>query len=118
MYCLYPSSIFWYRFLFQDVAADYIPSAPERLHRGRARRLEEEPGQEIRRRRGVLHLLLHPSRLQPPAAEAGLSDLQEEVPLCLPVQVVLHQQQLDMSSLQKSVLKKFYCYQHIRKIQT
>jgi hypothetical protein len=37
-------------------------------------------------------------------------DLQEEVPFCLPLQVVLHLQQLLLSSLSESFLK-FLCVQ-------
>ena len=48
---------------------------------------------------GVLHLLLHPARDQPPAAQTGLQNLQEEVPLGLSLQVVQHQQQLHLSPL-------------------
>ena len=53
---------------------------------------------------GVLHLLLHPARDQPPAAQTGLQNMQEEVPLGLSLQVVQHQQQLQLSPLQELVL--------------
>jgi hypothetical protein len=92
-------------FNFQDASTDDISATPERLRGRRSGRLEEEPGQEVRRGRGVLHLLLHLARLQPSAAKVGLPHLQEEVSLGLPLQVVFHQQQLYLPSLQKSVLK-------------
>jgi hypothetical protein len=54
----------------------------------------------------MLHLLLHPARGKPPAPQSGLQDVQEKVSLCLPVQVVQHQQQRHMSALQKPILRE------------
>ena len=53
---------------------------------------------------GVLHLLLHLARFQPPVAKAWVSNLQKEIPLCLPLQVVFHIKQLLLSPLQKPFL--------------
>ena len=49
-------------------------------------------------------MFLHSSWFQPSASEISLQNLQEEVPLCLLVQMVQYEQQFHLSSLQKSVL--------------
>ena len=93
---------------FQDAAADNVLAAPERFHRRRSGSLETKSGQTFRRSWRVLHLLLHPTRVQSPVAQAGLQNLQEKVPLGLPLQVVLDKQQFNLPPVQKSVLEFSY----------
>ena len=54
---------------------------------------------------GVLHLLLHLAWVKPPVAKAWVPDLQEEIPLCLPLQVVFHIKQFLLPPLQKPFLR-------------
>ena len=53
---------------------------------------------------GVLHLLLHLAWVKPPVAKARVSNLQEEIPLSLPLQVVLHIKQFLLPPLQEPFL--------------
>ena len=43
----------------------------------------------------------------------NVQDLQEEVPLCLPLQVVLHLQQFLLPALQKSILEQIIARKYI-----